>query len=52
VYLGSAVGPTGDCGIRDGGDQRGPCPLGGGPRHTELGGRCGQYRLRLEDRGA
>ena len=26
VYLGGKYGPTGDCGIRDGGDRTGPCP--------------------------
>lgn len=46
VYLGSAFGPTGWCGIHDGGDQTGPCPFCGGPRHTES--RCPDYRLRLE----
>ncbi len=52
VYLGSAFGPTGDCGIRDGGDQTGPCPFCGGPRHAELEGRCPRYRLRLDAKRA
>jgi hypothetical protein len=46
VYLGSVFGPTGYCGIADGGDQAGPCPFCGGPRHPE--GRCPDYRLRLD----
>jgi hypothetical protein len=46
VYLGSVFGPTGYCGIADGGDQAGPCPFCGGPRHPE--GRCPAYRLRLD----
>jgi hypothetical protein len=45
VYLGSIFGPTGYCGIADGGDQAGPCPFCGRPRHQE--GRCPDYRLRL-----
>jgi hypothetical protein len=48
VYLGSAFGPTGYCGIGDGGDQAGPCPFCGGPRHKEPYGRCPDYRLRLD----
>jgi hypothetical protein len=48
VYLGSAVGPTGYCGIADGGDRAGPCPFCGGPRHPEPYGRCPDYRLRLD----
>jgi hypothetical protein len=51
VYLGSAFGPTGYCGIADGGDQTGQCPFCGGPRHeTAYGdpGRCPDYRLRLD----
>ena len=48
VYLGSSFGPTGYCGIDDGGDQAGPCPFCGGPRHHEPSGRCPQYRLRLD----
>jgi hypothetical protein len=48
VYLGCAFRPTGDCGIRDGGDQTGLCPFCGGPRHGELEGRCPRYRLRLD----
>ena len=44
VYFGSVFGPTGDCGIRDGGQRTGPCPFCGGPRD----GRCPDYRLRLE----
>jgi hypothetical protein len=47
VYLGGEYGPTGDCGIRDGGARSGPCPFCGGPRHGELEGRCPPYRLRL-----
>jgi hypothetical protein len=47
VYLGGAFGPTGDCGIRDGGDRTGPCPFCGGPRHPD---RCPDYRLRLDER--
>jgi hypothetical protein len=46
VYLGSVFGPTGYCGMADGGDRRGPCPFCGGPRHRE--GRCPDYRLRLD----
>ena len=46
VYLGSIFGPTGYCGIPDGGDQSGPCPFCGGPRHPS--GRCPDYRLRLD----
>jgi hypothetical protein len=48
VYLGSVFGPTGYCGIPDGGDHTGPCPFCGGPRHTEPYGRCPDYRLRLD----
>jgi hypothetical protein len=48
VYLGSTFGPTGYCGIPDGGDQTGPCPFCGGPRHREPDGRCPAYRLRLD----
>ena len=48
VYLGSVFGPTGYCGIPDGGDQVGPCPFCGGPRHREPYGRCPDYRLRLD----
>jgi hypothetical protein len=44
IYLGSVFGPIGYCGIADGGDQAGPCPFCGGPRHQE--GRCPDYRLR------
>jgi hypothetical protein len=50
VYLGSAFGPTGYCGIADGGDRAGPCPFCGGCRHTEGEGRCPDYRLRLDQR--
>jgi hypothetical protein len=50
VYLGSAFGPTGYCGLADGGDQTGPCPFCGGPRHREPYGRCPDYRLRLDER--
>jgi hypothetical protein len=53
VYLGSVFGPTGYCGIADGGDRTGPCPFCGGPRHeTAWGdpGRCPDYRLRLDQR--
>ena len=48
VYLGSAFGPTGYCGIPDGGEGTGPCPFCGGPRHREPYGRCPVYRLRLD----
>jgi hypothetical protein len=48
VYLGSVFGPTGYCGIPDGGDHTGPCPFCGGPRHTEPYGRCPDYPLRLD----
>jgi hypothetical protein len=46
VYLGSVFGPTGYCGIADGGDRAGPCPFCGGPCHQS--GRCPDYRLRLD----
>jgi hypothetical protein len=46
VYLGSTFGPTGYCGVPDGGDRAGPCPFCGGPRHPEPDGRCPDYRLR------
>jgi hypothetical protein len=46
VYLGSIFGPTGYCGIPDGGDQSGPCPFCGGPRHPS--GHCPDYRLSLD----
>jgi hypothetical protein len=46
VYLGGVFGPTGYCGIPDGGDRAEPCPFCGGPRHPE--GRCPAYRLRLD----
>jgi hypothetical protein len=48
VYLGSVFGPTGYCGIPDGGDTTGPCPFCRGPRHQEPNGRCPDYRLRLD----
>jgi hypothetical protein len=48
VYLGSVFGPTGYCGIPDGGKESGPCPFCGGPRHAEPSGRCPAYRLRLD----
>ena len=51
VYLGSVFGPTGYCGIPDGGDRAGPCPFCGGPRHETAYGdpdRCPDYRLRLD----
>jgi hypothetical protein len=48
VYLGSVFGPTGYCGIADGGDRTGPCPFCGGRRHTGSEGRCPDYRLRLD----
>jgi hypothetical protein len=48
VYLTSRFGPTGYCGIADGGDQAGPCSFCGGPRHIEPAGRCPDYRLRLD----
>ena len=47
VYQGSVFGPTGYCGIADGG-RAGPCPFCGGPRHPEPYGRCPAYRLRLD----
>jgi hypothetical protein len=47
VYLGGIFGPTGYCGIADGGDRAGLCPFCGGPRHQEPEGRCPDYRLRL-----
>jgi hypothetical protein len=46
VFLGSVFGPIGYCGIADGGEQAGPCPFCGGPRHQD--GRCPDYRLRLD----
>jgi hypothetical protein len=48
VYLGSVFAPTGYCGLADGGDQAGPCPFCGGPRHVAPYGRCPDYRLRLD----
>jgi hypothetical protein len=48
VYLTSVFGPIGYCGIADGGDQAGPCPFCGGPRHEQPYGRCPDYRLRLD----
>jgi hypothetical protein len=51
VYLSRIFGPTGFCGIADGGDRIGPCPFCGGLRHeTAWGdpGRCPYYRLRLD----
>jgi hypothetical protein len=48
VYLGGKHGPTGYCGISDGGDRTGPCPFCGGERHEPGLGRCQRYRLRLE----
>jgi hypothetical protein len=48
VYLGSVFGPTGYCGIPDGGEDSGPCPFCGGPRHAEPYGRCPEYCLRLD----
>ena len=48
VYLGSIFGPTGYCGVPDGGDSTGPCPFCSGSRHTEPQGRCPHYRLRLD----
>jgi hypothetical protein len=48
VYLGSVFGPTGYCGLPNGGDHTGPCPFCGGPRHPEWEGRCPDYRLRLD----
>jgi hypothetical protein len=48
IYLGSVFGPTGYCGIPDGGDRTGPCPFCGGPRHSEWEGRCPNYRLQLD----
>jgi hypothetical protein len=46
VYPGSSFGPTGYCGIPDGGEDTGPCPFCGGPRHPS--GRCPDYQLRLD----
>jgi hypothetical protein len=46
VYLTSRFGPIGYCGIADGGDQAGPRPFCGGPRHPEPDGLCPDYRLR------
>ena len=48
VYLGGVFGPTGYCGIPDGGEGNGPCPFCGGPRHREPYSRCPAYRLRLD----
>jgi hypothetical protein len=48
IYLATVLGPTGYCGIADGGDTTGPCPFCGGPRHDEREGRCPDYRLRLD----
>jgi hypothetical protein len=50
VYLGSEWGPTGACLIQDGGSRQGPCPWCGDPRppRDAHGGRCPQYRLRLD----
>jgi hypothetical protein len=48
VYLASEFGPTGYCGIPDGGEGTGPCPFCGGPRHREPYSRCPAYRLRLD----
>jgi hypothetical protein len=48
VYLASEFGPTGYCGIPDGGEGTGPCPFCGGPRHREPYSRCLAYRLRLD----
>jgi hypothetical protein len=45
VFLGGAFGPTGYCGIGDGGDHNGPCPFCGGARHQD---RCPDYQLRLD----
>jgi hypothetical protein len=45
VYLTSTFGPIGYCGRSDGGDQTGPCPFCGQPRHPD---RCPDYRLRLD----
>jgi hypothetical protein len=43
VFLGGRYGDTGWCGLPDGGDRSGPCPLCGQPRHQ---GRCPQYQLK------
>jgi hypothetical protein len=48
VYLGGVFGPTGYCGVPDGGEGTGPCPFCGGPRHREPYSRCLAYRLRLD----
>ena len=47
VFLGGQYGPTGYCGIGDGGDRAGPCAFCGGPRHDD---RCPNYQLRPEGR--
>jgi hypothetical protein len=47
VYLGSVLGPTGYCGVPDGGDHSRPCPFCGGSHHREPEGRCPDYRLQL-----
>jgi hypothetical protein len=46
VYEGSPWGPTGYCGVADGGQRTEPCPFCGQDRHQ---GRCPSYRLRLAD---
>ena len=46
IYLGSIFGPTGYCGIPDGGEDTGRCLFCGGPQHQD--GRCPDYRLRLD----
>jgi hypothetical protein len=52
VYLGTAFGDTGWCGLSDGGARQGPCPWCGDPRSVREAhdGRCPSYRLRPEGR--
>lgn len=45
VFLDGPHGPTGWCGIPDGGDQTGPCPFCGAPRSAHPF-RCPDYQLR------
>ncbi|MFY1673660.1 hypothetical protein ACN27G_27500 [Plantactinospora sp. WMMB334] len=48
VFLGGPFGPTGYCGMPDGG-QRGPCRFCGGERHQAA--RCSRYVLRPDGDG-
>lgn len=54
VFLGGQYGPTGYCGIGDGGAQNGPCPFCGSEQkhRTSYGdpSRCPNYQLRPERR--